>query len=216
MEQLAREKIAAKFAELCEQDGGVFHPDGCTRKLVQSNGWGNPDKNDFEDFGYEYVYTCNNGKAKCLHSYCDHYAGAIEKAQTYAVFFKAMPDEILEEWERNRKVWVVGTYFPKEQRKQWELPVDCRTEIYNDESDYIAQRGKNGFWCGECGKEVSNPSYHKCRIVHGDVVVTGHGVNRDYPHKVVLYRDTYESSLVMLPYNGQEANRPKAETENGE
>jgi hypothetical protein len=67
----------------CEEQNGIFHPDGCIEKCPGSN---------------------------CYHSFCDKFAWVMNRALHYSGFLNIPVEEILDRWEQDRNYWYMNYY----------------------------------------------------------------------------------------------------------
>lgn len=75
------EKLSTAVKKDCEDDGGVFNPNGCS-----------------------------NCGGKCFHRYCDKFKWAVDRAKSYGTATGLEWNDILDSWEQDRTYWYMNYY----------------------------------------------------------------------------------------------------------
>ncbi len=84
------EKLKAAVMKDCIECNGVFNPDGCLEKCIDS---------------------------KCYHKWCDKFKWVIDRAKYYGDKLCLNWEDILDSWEQDRNCWYMNYYQASNQPK---------------------------------------------------------------------------------------------------
>ncbi|TEB04679.1 hypothetical protein Psch_03441 [Pelotomaculum schinkii] len=123
------EKLKAAVEKDCNEGSGCFNPNGCDNKNYKPGG------------------------KDCFHKYCDTFKWVIERAKHYAEKLGLNWEDVLNQWEADRRYWYMNYYHELNQPEIGSNYV----RAFETVREMLQSVGDKGFRCPVCGGVSTDP-----------------------------------------------------------